>query len=142
MVRGDKPGYGESGRRSGRAGCRRPRPRARSTGTTSIGIYLYILLNVLVDTTFRAVSDPTRRRILDLLQQGERSVSELVGEFSISQPALSQHLKVLREADLVRFRAEGRARIYSINSEPLHEVAEWASRYRRVWGRKFEAFDG
>jgi DNA-binding transcriptional ArsR family regulator len=73
----------------------------------------------------RAISDPTRRRILDLLSEGERSVQQLVSGFRISQPAISQHLRVLREAGLVRVRRQGRLRVYSLRTERLREVRDW-----------------
>jgi DNA-binding transcriptional ArsR family regulator len=85
------------------------------------------------DRVYRAISDPTRRRILDLLSDGERPVKDLVRRFRMSQPALSQHLRVLRDAGLVRLRREGRTHVYSVHAPPLREVYEWAGRYRRSW---------
>jgi DNA-binding transcriptional ArsR family regulator len=85
------------------------------------------------DLVYRAIEDPTRRRILDLLGHGERSVSDLGRRFPISQPALSQHLRVLREAGLVRVRRQGRFRMYSIDARPLRDVYRWTGRYRRSW---------
>ena len=88
---------------------------------------------------FRAVADPTRRGLLDLLRQGERSVTDLMGPFVITQPAMSQHLRVLREAGLVRHRRQGRQRIYSVDAEPLHEVFDWVARYETFWRRRLQA---
>lgn len=90
---------------------------------------------------FRAVADPTRRAILDLLLESDRSVSELAGPFKMSQPAISQHLKVLREAGLVADKRAGRQRIYRLDSGPLADVYSWAARYvadpsGHVWGLK------
>jgi DNA-binding transcriptional ArsR family regulator len=85
------------------------------------------------DPVFRAISEPTRRRILDLLAEGERPVKDLVDRFPMSQPALSQHLRVLREAGLVRTRREGRLRVYSVHAPLLREVHDWAGRYERLW---------
>jgi DNA-binding transcriptional ArsR family regulator len=85
------------------------------------------------DPVYRAISEPTRRRILDLLAEGERPVKDLVDRFAMSQPALSQHLRVLREAGLVRIRRQGRLRFYSINAVPLREVHDWVGHYERLW---------
>jgi DNA-binding transcriptional ArsR family regulator len=88
---------------------------------------------------FRAVSDPTRRRMLDLLRRGERSVAELAQPFAISQPAVSQHLKVLREAGVVRVRKQGRLRIYRLDPRPLRDVFQWAQYYEQFWREKLAA---
>ncbi len=90
-----------------------------------------------MERALQALADPTRRRILDLLAQGEMAAGEIAGHFpSISRPAVSQHLAVLREAGLVRERREGRRRIYRLEPEPLREIWEgWLSRYQRFWGR-------
>ena len=92
-----------------------------------------------VDDTFRAVSDSTRRRILDLLASGERSVGELCEHFDVSQPAISQQLRVLREAGLVEARREGRFVHYALTSRPLSEVFDWVSRYERFWTKRLDA---
>ncbi|AKF03190.1 ArsR/SmtB family transcription factor [Sandaracinus amylolyticus] len=88
---------------------------------------------------FRAIADPTRRAILDVLAEGERSVSELCACFDVSQPAISQHLAVLRDAGLVVVRAEGRQRIYALHADPLREVHDWSSHYERFWSTKLDA---
>jgi DNA-binding transcriptional ArsR family regulator len=85
-----------------------------------------------LDVVYRAVSDSTRRRILELLAQGERSVTELVPRFPMSQPALSQHLRMLREAGLVRVRRQGRRRVYSLRAGPLEEARDWLERIDRM----------
>ena len=90
-------------------------------------------------SVFRAVSDPRRREILDLLADGERSVGDLVESFDISQPAVSQHLRVLREAGLVAERREGRRRMYALRAEGLREVYDWAAHYERFWSEKLDA---
>ena len=92
-----------------------------------------------MDLVFRAVSDPTRRAILDLLAEGERAVNELLSHFSFSQPALSKHLKVLREAGLVVKRAVGRQRLYSLEAQGLRSVAEWVAHYEHFWNAKLDA---
>jgi DNA-binding transcriptional ArsR family regulator len=78
---------------------------------------------------FRAVADPTRRAVLDLLAEGELAVKDLQPAFSISQPALSQHLRVLREAGLVSERRAGRLRIYRLEAGPLADLRGWLERY-------------
>jgi DNA-binding transcriptional ArsR family regulator len=75
---------------------------------------------------FAALADPTRRGIVELLGTGERAAGEIAAEFAMTPPAVSQHLKVLREAGLVRVRAEGQRRIYSLDREGWEEVEEWA----------------
>ena len=91
------------------------------------------------EATFRAIADPSRRRMLDHLARGERTVTELCGLFEMSQPAISQHLKILRDAGLVRDRREGRARIYSLDARPLLEVYDWVAHYQRFWDVKLDA---
>ena len=80
---------------------------------------------------FRAVADPTRRALLDLLRESDRSVSELARPFPISQPAISQHLRILRKAGLVRARRLRRQRLYRINPRPVQEIYEWAAKYKQ-----------
>lgn len=88
---------------------------------------------------FRAVADPTRRAMLDLLRAGERSVTALCEPFAVSQPAISQHLKVLREAGLVSVRRDGRIHYYKLEPLPLREVADWIDHYEQFWDDKLEA---
>ena len=85
---------------------------------------------------FRAIADPTRRALLDLLRTSDRSVNELAEPFQMTQPAISQHLRVLRHAGLVRPKQVGRQRVYRLNARPLREVREWAVRYDRFWQTK------
>ena len=82
---------------------------------------------------FRAVADPTRRAILDLLLDGERTVGEIAERFAVSRPAVSKHLRVLRGARLVRARREGRRRVCVLEPEPLRAVDAWLEGYRREW---------
>lgn len=91
-----------------------------------------------MEHVFRAVADPSRRAILDLLAQGERAVGELLEHFSFSQPALSKHLKVLREAGLVVSRAVGRQRRYGLQAEGLRSVAEWVAHYEVFWQERLD----
>ena len=83
--------------------------------------------------TFEVLAEDSRRRILDLLAEEERPVGELVTLLSLSQPAVSKHLKVLREAGLVQSRTDAQRRIYRVNPEPLRAVDEWLAPYRRQW---------
>jgi len=84
--------------------------------------------------TFEVLAEPRRRTILDLLRDGERSVGELVDELSLSQPAVSKHLRVLREAGLVTSRVAGQHRIYALDRGPLAELDGWLERFRPLTG--------
>ena len=84
---------------------------------------------MFVVTGYAALAEPSRRRILDLLRDGERSVNDLVERLPLSQPGVSKHLKVLREAGLVDVRREGKQRWYGVRPEPLTEMAHWLSRF-------------
>jgi DNA-binding transcriptional ArsR family regulator len=84
------------------------------------------------DRIFRAVADPTRRSILERLQQRELSVLELWQPFRITQPSLSKHLAVLRRSRLIQVRRSGRHRYYRLNPEPLEQIAAWAAQFRDV----------
>jgi DNA-binding transcriptional ArsR family regulator len=88
-----------------------------------------------------AIADPTRRRIVELLAVRERTAGELVDEFDMSAPAISQHLKVLREAGLVTVRAEGQSRIQSLNPEGLGDLESWLEKTRSVWSRRLDALE-
>jgi DNA-binding transcriptional ArsR family regulator len=85
------------------------------------------------DHVFKAVADPTRRAMLDMLRSSGRTAKELSQPFAISQPAASRHLKVLRTARLVTVENEGRYRLYRLNPEPLKSVFEWAEYYSVFW---------
>ena len=85
---------------------------------------------------FKALSDPTRRGILSMLRHGGQSVNTIASRFPVSRPAISKHLRVLRQANLVIEIAEGRENIYHVNAEPLKEVDEWLTDYRRMWKSK------
>jgi DNA-binding transcriptional ArsR family regulator len=88
-----------------------------------------------------ALADPTRRRILELLAEGELSAGELAAEFPVTRPAVSRHLRVLRETGLVDVRDEAQRRVYSLNPTPLAEVDEWLERYRGFWAQRLDALD-
>lgn len=79
---------------------------------------------------FRAIADPTRRALLELLRRSDLSVHELAQPFRMSQPAISQHLRILREARLVRGRQVGRQRLYQLNSKPLDDLYAWAAQFQ------------
>lgn len=92
-------------------------------------------------TLFAALADPTRVRILDLLRERERSVGELVQEFRITQPAVSQHLRVLKEAGVVASRADAQRRLYRIEAKPLRELDGWLQQYRKFWAEELDALE-
>lgn len=91
--------------------------------------------------SLEAIADPTRRRIVELLAQRERTTGELVDEFDVSAPAISQHLNVLREAGLVTTRAEGQTRIQSLNPAGLDELGAWLERTRGFWSQRLDALE-
>lgn len=91
---------------------------------------------------FATLADPTRRRMLDMLAMRECTAGEFVDAFpGVSQPTISQHLKVLREAKLVTVRAEAQRRIYALRPEGLREVENWIARYRKFWPQKLDALE-
>ena len=92
-------------------------------------------------STFEVLAEPTRRRILDLLREEERPVGELVGRLEISQPGVSKHLRVLREAGLVEVRQDAQRRLYRVRAEPLAEIEEWLAPYRRLWAGTLDALE-
>lgn len=87
---------------------------------------------------FHAIADPNRRRLLDLLAEGDSPAQDLASRFAISFAAVSQHLKILREAGLVVSRAEGRQRIYRLTPDRLQVVNDWTSRYRKFWEERLK----
>jgi DNA-binding transcriptional ArsR family regulator len=87
----------------------------------------------LSDAAFSALADPTRRAVLDLLRGGMRPAGEIARSFTVSRPAISKHLAVLRRAHLVEERREGRHRMYQLNPEPLKAVDSWLEQYRSFW---------
>jgi DNA-binding transcriptional ArsR family regulator len=90
---------------------------------------------------FRAIADPTRRGLLDQLMAGEQPMSRLAAAFAMTLPAVSQHLKVLREVGLVSEQRAGRQRLYRINAGPLREVADWVGHYEEFWAGKLDALE-
>lgn len=92
-------------------------------------------------TAFDALADPHRRQILDLLLAGERPAGEIVARLPLSQPSVSRHLKVLREAGLVRVRVDAQRRLYTLLPGPLREVEAWLEPYRRRWADRLDALE-
>ena len=88
---------------------------------------------------FRAIADPTRRALLDLLQDDDYPALQLADRFSLTQPAISQHLRVLKDAGLVSERRVGRQRIYRLEAKPLRQVNDWVAHFEQFWGTKLEA---
>lgn len=92
---------------------------------------------------FDVLGDPVRRRILELLTDGEQSAGDVTAavrrEFGISQPAVSQHLRVLRDNGFATVRAEGARRLYAVDPQPLREVDAWLAPYRRFWEQRLDA---
>ena len=96
---------------------------------------------VYVPDVYDALADPLRRRILDLVRERERSVTEIVEATQESQPGISKQLRYLHDAGLVASRPQGPMRIYSLRAGPLAEVDAWLSNYRRAWSRRLEALE-
>jgi len=90
---------------------------------------------------FEVLADPARRRILDLLRAGERPVGELATELDLGQPSVSKHLKVLKEAGLVRVRPDAQRRWYGLRVEPLLELDAWLAPYRALWDPALDALE-
>ena len=92
-------------------------------------------------SAFEALAEPTRRRIVELLADGERGAGEIASHFSTSRPGVSRHLRVLHEHGLVTTRQSGTQRLYSLDPAPLEEVDEWLERYRSFWTNRLDALD-
>jgi DNA-binding transcriptional ArsR family regulator len=92
---------------------------------------------------FEVIGDPTRRRLIELLSEGEQSAGELASQFDVSFSAVSQQLRILTEAGIVTTRRDGRQRIYRIEADGLDPVAAWVAQYaRQYWNRKLRALGG
>ncbi len=91
---------------------------------------------------FNAIAEPRRRHILDVLADGEKSVSDLVAQLPVSQPQVSKHLKVLKDVGLVRSRAEGRRRLYRVDALALKPIHDWVKDYERLWNERLDRLDG
>lgn len=91
---------------------------------------------------FYALAEPTRRKILELLaDKGELTATEIYANFAVSPPAISQHLKVLRQANLVSMKKRAQQHIYQINPQAVLELEDWAKRLARLWDQRFDALD-
>lgn len=92
-------------------------------------------------TTFEVLAEPTRRKVLDLLRERPHVVGELTGRLGLSQPGTSKHLRVLREAGLVRVRQDKQRRWYELRPEPLREIDAWLQPYRALWAGRLDALE-
>lgn len=91
------------------------------------------------DAVFRAIADPTRREILSLLRGRQQTVGEIAGNFRMSRPAVSKHLRLLRSAGLVVTREHGTARLCSLNAKPLREISDWLREYETFWSETMQS---
>lgn len=82
---------------------------------------------------FQVIADPARRRIVEVLRDGERQVNDVVGKLDIHQSGVSRHLRILRDAGFVQVRPDGQRRLYSLRPEPFHELEAWVGSYRALW---------
>ena len=94
-----------------------------------------------LDAVFGALADPTRRAILARLAQGDLTVGELAAPFTMSQPAISRHLRVLEDAGLISRSRRATARLSHLEAEPMKDAADWLARYRRFWEERYEQLD-
>jgi DNA-binding transcriptional ArsR family regulator len=90
---------------------------------------------------FEALADPTRRRIVELLARRERSAGQVAAQFDVSRPAISRHLRVLREAGVVDVREVAQQRIYRLDTRTLHRAEAWLARYRRFWEQRLDRLE-
>jgi DNA-binding transcriptional ArsR family regulator len=95
----------------------------------------------MASSTYDVIAEPTRRRILDLLRERPRPVNELVDALEISQPGVSKHLRVLRDANLVTVRKEAQQRWYEVDPRPLTEIDVWLEPYRAAWAARLDALE-
>ncbi|MDP8930513.1 MAG: metalloregulator ArsR/SmtB family transcription factor [Actinomycetota bacterium] len=92
-----------------------------------------------MSAVFEVLAETNRRRLLDLLREEEQPVGDLVEALAISQPAVSKHLRILRDAGLVSVRSDGRRRLYQVRPEPLRAVDDWLEPYRAMWETRLDA---
>lgn len=107
-------------------------------------LILYYMVNnssEQLTTVFFALSDPTRRAILERLAHGEASGTELARPFSISVPAISKHLRVLKNADLILHRKDGRTHMFRLAASPMKEATTWLEQYRHFWEAQFDSLE-
>ncbi len=96
----------------------------------------------VVPDPFQILADPTRRRLVEALRTGERSVSELVDAVDIGQPGVSRQLAILQDAQFVLVRPDGRRRLYRLRPEPFRELDDWMTGYREIWHARLDRFAG
>ena len=128
----------------------RDRGRGANSSPRSTNFYMRLhiymscrmLVAVLADiAVLEVIAEPTRRRILDAVRDGERSVGELVDQVGMHQPGVSRHLKVLRDAGLVEVRRDAQRRLYRLRPEPLMELDAWLEPYRREWTARLDSLE-
>ncbi len=95
----------------------------------------------MMETTLRALAEPNRFQIVELLRAGPRPVGDMVDRLRLRQPQVSKHLRVLSEAGLVDVRVDAQRRIYALRPAPLRELEVWLERYRRIWEQNFQRLD-
>jgi DNA-binding transcriptional ArsR family regulator len=88
---------------------------------------------------YQAVADPTRRAILEILREDPLTVGALASHFDVTMSAVSQHMRILREAELVEVKKQGRERVYRLAAEPLRDIHAWTAKYQAFWGAKIDA---
>ena len=119
----------------------------RSHTHRHVCVLTYISLYAIVPLVhaFDVLGDPVRRRIVELLGDGDQTAGEITARvqetFAVSQPGVSQHLKVLRESGFASVRPDGQRRVYSLDTRPLAEIDEWLQPYRRFWAQRLDALD-
>lgn len=99
------------------------------------------LYTIVMSTAFAVLAEPRRRELLDLLLEAERPVGDLVRVTAMSQPAVSKHLRVLRDAGLVDVRIDAQRRIYRVRTDPLRTMDEWLEPYRQMWASHLDALE-
>jgi DNA-binding transcriptional ArsR family regulator len=95
----------------------------------------------MADTAFAVLAEPSRRRILDLLCEGEQSVGQLTTELRLSQPAVSKHLRILRDHGMVEVRTDAQRRLYRVRPQPLMELDGWLEPYRTLWNSSLDRLE-
>jgi DNA-binding transcriptional ArsR family regulator len=95
----------------------------------------------MISAPFAALADPTRQRIVEMLAGGALCAGDIAGRFELSPPAISQHLKALKAAKLVKVKAEAQKRIYELDPEGLAEVSEWVTKIRAFWNPRLDALE-
>lgn len=95
----------------------------------------------MIETTFAALAEPNRYRIVELLRSGPRAVNDIGDRLHLNQPQVSKHLRVLKEAGLVDVQPRAQQRLYELRAQPLRQLHGWLERYRRIWEESFEQMD-